>query len=153
MSSYYRIYTTITFRAVRCAIIGSLLFEPIRYASSHPCYSLWGRKKGIRKIPVGNADKRKWVSHLSTNRLRKIIDFGKSLYLLSKSVNFFADSQNFHSRPWLSNDRSISCFHRHSSLCGCTQTNMLPLKTKGEQIKPYACFCNTKIRSICSPEV
>ena len=94
MSSYYRIYTTITFRAVRCAIIGSLLFEPIRYASSHPCYSLWGRKKGIRKIPVGNADKRKWVSHLSTKRLSKIYDFGKTLYLLSSSLHFLTDSQN-----------------------------------------------------------
>ena len=99
-----------------------LLFEPIHYASSLPCYSLSGRKKAIRKIPIGNADKRKWVSHLSTKRLRKIIGFGKSLYLLSSILHFLMDSQNFFSRPWLSNDRSISCFHKHFSLCGCIQT-------------------------------
>ena len=76
MSSYSRIYTTNTFRAVRRAIIGSSFFEPVHYASSHPCYSRRARKKAIRKIPVGNADKRKWVSHLSTNRLRKSLILG-----------------------------------------------------------------------------
>lgn len=142
MSSYYRIYTTMTFRAVRCAIVGSLLFEPIHYASSHPCYSLWGRKKTIRKIPVDSADKRKWVSHLSTNRLRKIIDFGKSLYLLASSFHFLMDSQNVLSRPWLSVVWSISCFHTHSSLW--LYSNRMPVKNKGRTDKTLHVFLQHK---------
>ena len=40
----------------------------------------------------------------------------------------------------------------HIPPCGCIQTER-PLKTKGEQTKPYTRFCNAKIRSICSPEI